>query len=191
LNGFEWSAKVIESLAWPITTIILVFLLRTPLTKVLLTLSKLKYKGLELDFSKELEAVKEAASKVVKDLHEPTKLVEQPAFIIDAKEVSKISPQSAIMLVWTNLESELASAAHASGMQQQSRAVVSPIKIINTLVGEKVLDQNLANLVMAMKELRNKTVHMHSEVSELSEQDASNYIDNAILVLDGLRRKKT
>jgi uncharacterized protein YutE (UPF0331/DUF86 family) len=191
LTYLEWSAKLIDSLAWPITSIILVVLLRSPLSDVLLTISKLKFKGLEVDFSKEKEAVNYAAQKVQNYESRLPEAYKEPEFLDEARQISRISPESAIMLTWKNIDAELAATAHRNGMQLKSRSPVSSQKVIYTLQGENILDENIVNLILAMRDLRNKAVHGHSETVGLTERDALSYIENASLIIHALQNAKT
>ena len=54
MDWLQFLSSVVGSLAWPATVLALVVLLRAPVTRVLLTLTRLKYKDLELDFGREL-----------------------------------------------------------------------------------------------------------------------------------------
>lgn len=191
MSILEWTSKLVDSLAWPITTIVIVVLLKKPISNALLTISKLKFKDLEVDFTKEKEAVKEAAQKLQEKESRLPKSYKEPAFLSEARQIAGLSPDSAIMLTWKNLTAELSAAAHRNGMQQKSRSPVTDQKVIYTLKGAHVLNENIANLVAAMRELRNKTAHSHSETAGLTEQDAMEYIENASFVIYALQSNNT
>ena len=47
MDTLTFISKIVDALAWPGATIIIVFLLKQPLAKILLIISHLKYKDLE------------------------------------------------------------------------------------------------------------------------------------------------
>ncbi len=52
MDTLEFIASIIDSLAWPLAIVVLIFILRMPLGKLIPFLERLKFKGLELDFTK-------------------------------------------------------------------------------------------------------------------------------------------
>jgi hypothetical protein len=53
---------LVDFLAWPIVAIILVILLRSPISKLLLLIVKIRYNDLEIWFSKEMASIKSEVS---------------------------------------------------------------------------------------------------------------------------------
>ena len=60
--------RIIDILAWPTTIIIVVALLRSPLSDLLPTLKKLKYKDLELEFEREANKILSEAERDLPEL---------------------------------------------------------------------------------------------------------------------------
>ena len=65
MNWLQFIAALIDSVAWPTAIVVLVIVLRTQIRSLLATLTSLKYKGLELDFGRELKKVEAAAKDVI------------------------------------------------------------------------------------------------------------------------------
>jgi hypothetical protein len=55
---FDFISSIVNSLAWPITVIIIILLLKHPIRDLIKRIGKLKIKDIEADFSKEISDVK-------------------------------------------------------------------------------------------------------------------------------------
>lgn len=71
MDWLTFIASVIGDLAWPATSLAVVFMLRGPITKLLPDLRKLKYEDLEVDFGRGLER----AGKQLDEFASPTTVV--------------------------------------------------------------------------------------------------------------------
>ncbi|MGN9865176.1 hypothetical protein [Bacillus swezeyi] len=63
MNWFEFVSAIIQSLAWPVTLIMFVLLLKDPLSERMKELIKLKYKDFELEFDQRIQALASARKK--------------------------------------------------------------------------------------------------------------------------------
>jgi hypothetical protein len=89
--------QLVNSLAWPIVAVVLVLLLRSPISKLLLLIAKIKYKDLEVWFSKEMAIIKaEASNKELPNLTEEEDRI--------AKKLIQDSPVQAVLIAWNSLE---------------------------------------------------------------------------------------
>ena len=55
----DFAAKIVASLAWPVTLLAIIFFLRKPIKNLLPFLERLKYKDFELSFRRQLEEAME------------------------------------------------------------------------------------------------------------------------------------
>lgn len=55
---------MVGALAWPVAIIVLALLVRSPLRRVLLSLTRLKYKEMEIDFGRELSRIEAEAKSI-------------------------------------------------------------------------------------------------------------------------------
>src|SRR3546814_13991241 len=107
MDTFQIIASLVESLAWPLTTLALFMLLRKPLTQILLTLTKLKYKDIELDFGRELRQITEEAMQVeVRPVPTPPiraiggpKVADE--LLEEAEKLSDEFPEPAVSVAWS------------------------------------------------------------------------------------------
>lgn len=153
----ETFAKIIESLAWPVTTIIVVLLLRKPLTELVPTLKKLKYKDLELEFEREANKI---LSEAERDLPE---LTEKPHVKVDVSTAQfsrqQLEPAVEIIKSWREFELYLreVSASRKLKPAPSIRSLVSELENIGAISKEA------GRVIMDLAALRNKVVHTDEE----------------------------
>ncbi len=65
MNGFQFTAALVGSLAWPTVVVIIVVVLRKPLSQIFssLTLNKLSYKDWQFDFGDKVAKLISSADK--------------------------------------------------------------------------------------------------------------------------------
>src|SRR5216683_1897421 len=104
-------AAVVASLAWPLTVLIALFVLRKQLVELIPGIRRLKYKDLEVDFGKELQRIE----AVMDTVEEPPKAkIELPAEVQPEplpktqgellEKLAELSPNAAILESWRNVE---------------------------------------------------------------------------------------
>lgn len=148
--------SIIEILVWPITTIIVVMLLRSPLSELVVTLKKLKYKDLELEFEKEANKI---LADVERDLPEPpkpeVKETKDPGVLFSRR---RLDPAVEIMESWRHLELKLRG---LSGDLSNQKSIG---QIIRELSKSGKISKETSKAVLELSSLRNRVAHTHEEV---------------------------
>ncbi len=114
----------IAKIAWPIVVLFIAFIFKNELGNLVLRLSNLKYKDLELSFSKDLKRAEEAASET--RLPSPDKLTETPKVEDNISpyeklmQLSKTYPEAAIMEAWRILELSVVNTAKSLDIDTSS-----------------------------------------------------------------------
>jgi len=185
MDKFTFISKIIESLAWPITVITLILILRIPLGNLLLLLRKLKYKDLELEFSEKLEQLEEKVEKAELPLPTPSfpeRII--PGVSSEARkslrQLAVTVPRAAIGEAWRQLEFAIRGALEKQG-------ITSPRHLYPTLElarENKILPQNVIPLVADLRALRNRAVHGRNFTVDAAQ--ALEYIDLSERVMTAL-----
>lgn len=168
MDWLTFIASVIGNLAWPATLLAVVLTLRNPIAKLLPDLRKLKYKDLEVDFSKGLERVEKQLDEVVPSV--PAAIEQQPEVQPEplpktrkelVAKIADLSPSAAILESWRNIERTL-------DFYFSSRGIKRPLSG-QSIAGHLDYDPNFPRqLVSAYQELRllrNKAVHERGAIS--------------------------
>lgn len=101
MDVFSFTSELVKATAWPIATMILFYFMRKPLFDLIPLVRKLKYKDLEMEFSKEIQTLKTEAEDAFgkrdgKDTDRNHKTI--------ALDLVSFSPRAAIIEAWIELE---------------------------------------------------------------------------------------
>lgn len=168
--------QIVEILAWPATIIIVVMLLRSPLSELVPTLKKLKYKDLELEFEKE---AREILADAERDLPEPSK--PEPSEVEDSGirfSLARPEPSTEIMESWRHLELKLRELSRGSDNKRSTGYLV------RLLANEGKISKETESVVLSLSSLRNKVAHTDEEV--ISHTVSSSFKESVARVISAL-----
>ena len=161
-------SQLINSLSWPIVTIILVIYLRKPLSKLLLLIVRIKFKDLDIWFRDEIASIKSE-----------TPINELPEIPIDEnrkiKELAQRQPVQAVLNAWQNLEKiiydKLKELFPKESLQYQR---LTPDRAYTELFLTGAMPPATKETIERLNFLRNQLVH-HPKYT-ISSNDAMEYI---------------
>ena len=170
----EFLAQIVDSLAWPITVLILVIMLRSPLSELIPLLKKLKYKEFEVEFDRELDAISQATSEAKQEAEVP--YIEMEPGYIEYMEATIVSaPRAAIMESWIRLENTVIETTRRYLLPENER-IHLPTALHALLASNAVSESNI-KLIYDLRALRNKAVH---ELDfSITEKEARKFVDAA------------
>ena len=212
MNWLQFFASIISSLAWPVAVVILVFLLRKPLTQILIALTRvknLKFKDFELDFGTELQDIKrtvanaapiEQAEQTSKEERDSTSAQTGPSseqqlvtntYITEAIQLTSSGfSEAAVLVAWKAVEEALMNAALRLDLTHSGRAAISPGRNIDLLRAEGYIHTSTAEVLNRMRKLRNTAAHSSSEQGKVSGDDAIEFTDLASTLTETLNGLK-
>ena len=165
--------RIVEILAWPVTIIIIVAMLRSSLSQLVPTLKKLKYKDLELEFEKEANRILAEAER---DLPEPLEEPEEEKGPRPMFSIKQVEPSTQIIEAWRSLELQLRDLAKSKEIEC-GRSVRS---LINALYSNGLITEEIMKVVLELSALRNKVVHTDEEVITYKSSWAFKYSINRV-----------
>ena len=186
MDFLTFLATIVGSLAWPVSLLVALFLLRRPITELLPGLRRLKYKDLEVDFGKELEKI-EAVMDTVEENTKPKgelPVAVQPEPLPKTRtelleKLAELSPNAAIMESWRNVERTL-------DFYFSSRGIERP-RSGQAILGHLDYDPNFPpQLVSAYQELRllrNRAAHDGENLTAEHARDFSALADRLTFAL--------
>lgn len=153
-------ANVIGSLAWPITMLTAVILLRKPIGKLLPLLRRAKYKDLDLEFGQKLEELEQKANRasLPKSIEPPVWAGENPddwTFGDYIERLAPISPRVAISEAWRHVELALKEAAKKLGIAESR----DTLQVAKAMQESGMLSRDAVSLLADLRGLRNRAVH--------------------------------
>ena len=185
MDAFTFTAEAIKALAWPSAVVIVALMVRKPVIELLPFLRRLKYKEIELEFSKELAEIKSELGCNTADQSKPAKTPNSTATTNRLLNIASISTSAAILEAWAELESASIAAASAFWTLQPSETFRNYPKLGEYLLQCKIIDENQLIAYNKLRQLRNKAAH--AVEMNLSEDEARTYIELATSLIAHIR----
>ncbi|MBV7417207.1 hypothetical protein KW830_01920 [Comamonas sp. CMM03] len=175
-----WS-KVITALSWPLVAAIAAWRLTPHLQGKLKDLTKVKAGPVEAEFSKQVEELRKEVEEKVPGARAARTFSDDEARLL---ELAKVSPRSAIIEAWRNVELSAARAVELRLSRRETSASVTSLRtpLNPTALGRElglleILDGQQISLFHELRMLRNKATH--SEEFEIDFEAVNNYIQLA------------
>jgi hypothetical protein len=149
-------SNIINSLAWPLTLVIAILLLRKPLRELFPFIQKLKYKEIEIEFGRQVKEVRKELAEKLAPMEGKLELT-----ITEDKEVvrlAEISPRYAVMEAWRRVELAALDAARKLG-GDAFRNKTFTFKAIGFLERQEKLDRSIISTLRDLRGLRNQAAH--------------------------------
>lgn len=157
MDWLSFISTVIDSVAWPAAVIILVLLLRKPISNLIPLLQKLKYKDLELEFGRRIEEAKEEAAT---ELPPEIDILALPSADRDnLAQLAAISPRAVVTEAWRKVETAALDAAERHAVALPYRHARSPVQVIRALQKAGLVGQGKMPLFEDLRVLRNEAAH--------------------------------
>lgn len=183
MDVLTFLSEITRSLAWPLTAVVLVFVLRRPIVELIPLLRRLKYKELELEFSQQVSELKAEAEAISGEQEEEQERVSPRSNRI--LNLASFSARAAIMEAWLEVESAAIAVASSFWNQPPSDTFKNYPKLGEYLLQCKVINEKQLDIFNKLRQLRNKAVH--AEELELSEKDAKSYVQLALDLAEHIR----
>ena len=198
MDGLTFVNKVFETFAWPTVVIVIFLLLRKPMANAIVAWEtvKLKYKDWEAEIKWRIGQVVEKAEDAFIDVEavstttttpDPSRLGDE-TILNRYRKLIELSPRSAILEAWIEIEKELHRTMESSdSCDSSSGSQAYPAnRVISRLVSGGDLDSTMGAVINELRGVRNRVLH-RGEVS-ISADDALDYVMVAMRVLVRLRR---
>jgi len=188
---FEFISSIISSLAWPAIVLIIVFILKNPLSKILISLTKFRYKDLELEFEK-----LKTSAKALPETIENGKIPENERIIYSTFEeqivdIAPRSPEGAILIAWSAIEVAISSVLKRLDIAPEGPPYPSIFTYIGYLRTFTDIDKNVYATLDDLRTLRNQVVHFREEGYKISVEQALSYgkaAEKIIKILQNFKR---
>jgi hypothetical protein len=175
MDALTFTAEAIKALAWPTAVVLVALMVRKPVIELLPFLHRLKYKEIELEFSKELAQLKSEVTAQSSPSVSNNRLL----------NIASISTSAAILEAWSELESASVTVASSLWAQAPSDSFKNYRRLGEYLLQCKVIDERQLGVFNKLRELRNKAAHAVD--LNLNEGEARTYIELATSLIAHIR----
>jgi len=156
MDIYIFIATIIGSLAWPIASVIIVIILKKPISKLLQSIKKLKYKDAEFDFGKEIVKISEGKEPLNTPLS------------YKSAELAELSPKGAVLEAWLSLEQTMIDALGPKATPKDAFSMAQGLRINGKLSSSSY------ERLQRLRKLRNIVVHIPEH--ELTTDEAESFI---------------
>ena len=176
MDTLKFISELIKALAWPVTTVVLVGLLRKPIVDLIPFLRRLKYKELELEFAQEVSELKAEVEAIAKENGEEKLSIDSTSS--NLFNLLSFSTRAAIIEAWLKIETAAVAVASSFWGQSPNDISRNMPNLGEYLLQCKVIDKKQLIVFNKLRQLRNKAAH--AQDIELSENDARLYVQLAL-----------
>jgi hypothetical protein len=191
MHFLQFVSALIAHLAWPVTVLILACKFRLTIIKLLLRLRRIKGKGWQFEFYKELEQLTEKAEEAELLSPPPQQLLPTTVRLTQQDVQNELhalaadAPQAAIALARTIVETNLADAVSKVPGQPPSESAVENARRLSD-AGR--LKKEFVDVIGKMQQLRNRV--MQGLYREITSANAKQFVHLTLLVLAQLQRSQ-
>lgn len=173
MSWLEFISKAVSSLAWPVISLLIVLLLKPHLSEVIDALRKIKWKGVEAEFGREL--IRARAIVDLKNESETKPSGDNADYLFKNRksflELADLSPRSVVLEAWREVENACLKTLEMAGTK--AARTTPSVAIVRLLRESKLIEDSNYEMLMILRDLRNRAVHQ-TEFS-ISKDEAIEY----------------
>jgi hypothetical protein len=164
----NYLTSIIDSIAWPVTVIILFLVFKKPIFELILYAKKLKYKNFEIIFDKKI-------NEIVKDAHNDGLEINLPKDESEyINKLIEISPTSAVLESWKEIEIAAKNKIEELLAEEDPLARKRPLAHLEYL---GTFIPSVENAIFELRDLRNRIAHSNDIL--ISVESAKKYVSLA------------
>lgn len=202
MNTLQFIASLVSSLAWPAAIVLIVLMLRKPLSRVILSLHKLSYKELQLDFDQEISKLVSVADQakipvITKENGTTSRergfsssRTSEGKFDEHIMALAKTDPTAAIVMAWSLVESEIQSTINRLAISPDYPPYNSALRNIQLLRENNYIDEDTEKILQGLRTLRNKVIHgenMEEEITYTQVMEYAQLVQRMIKLLASIK----
>lgn len=173
--------KIVPALAWPITTLIIFYSLRSEVAALLKGIRRLKHGETELEFNERLQEIVDVAGGDSKLLMPPASKGGETQVLIS--NLLQVDPLSAILAAWVKFSN-----AAQLVLEVEEGKSPSPLRLINSLLKHHLINDHDAEVLHMIRNLRNDAAH--GRTNDVDLETACKVCRVLIVISDELESKR-
>ena len=153
MDTLTFIAELVKALAWPLTVMIILLLLRRQIAALIPALQRFRYRDLEFEFNREVQELAVRAREQI-----PAQPIEARG-LANLQELAQLSPRAVVLESWLQLEKAAMQAARRHNANLTSRELKAPLLLGKALENLGVLADETAAIYHRLRNLRNAAAH--------------------------------
>ena len=155
MDWLTFFSRLVSSLAWPVSILLILLIMRKPLRDILSLLHRLRYKDFEVEFNQRVDEVKIEAEQALPKESGAVPSGPDAQHII---RLSKVSPRAAVLEAWRRVELAAIETAQQLGGEKFRNKTLT-YQAIRFIEQHTDMDSKLIMLLRHLRGLRNKAAH--------------------------------
>lgn len=156
MDILTFTSSLVEHLAWPTATVVVVLLLRREIKQLLLLVRKLKAGPVEAEFERDVVSL--AAKDPLPSSDPRTPPANSPVRLA-LFQVAEVSPRAAIMDAWVHVEQAAGQALDRKALYVPEKDASHPSTAIRALIKNGLIDADWISRYFELRDLRNRATH--------------------------------
>lgn len=180
-------SKIISSLAWPVTILIMFFLLKKPIAELIPHIKKFSAKGFEFEFGQELVKIQEniESSKIPSSNSKLNFDPEMQEWYNLIKDTIRDSPGYAVILTYSGLEKRIRDFAklYDPGSKNPKLSFRPMNMLLDGLSKVINISPDMIDSILRLEQLRNQLLMNKDNSKEITAIDSLYYLDIATEIM--------
>lgn len=158
MDTFTFIVEIIKAVIWPVTVILILILLWKPINSFFPTMAKLRYKDLEIHFTRQVfQLAKEAKHSLDATLSNiDEELRTEHKKLLD---IAEVSPRAALLESWMILESNAFQAMKRKDPKLTTTILKTPLQVGITMEKMGIINCSQKEIFDKLRNLRNAAAH--------------------------------
>ena len=176
-------SKLVDSLAWPVASTVLVFMLKDEIKRLLPFVKKLKAGPVEAEFEREVKELKATAEAQPEILPPPEGITPERQMLL---QLVQVNPRSAVLEAWRGIEEASIRVIQNKAVYVPEKESRFPLSVVRALNKSSLLTSDELALYHDLRSLRNQAAHVQDFAPNTDA--ALNYIELAGRLRQALQR---
>lgn len=174
MDWLTFSVELIKALIWPLLVVIILIIIRKPLSELVPYLKKLKLGELEAEFEKTVRQIKDNMDQEPALKSKKTAALIPPAETERLYQLAEIAPNAAVLEAWKKLELAAKELIARRGYELDYN-IAAPYRLIERILEKtQLIELKKVKVFNELRKLRNKIAHAAD--FEISFDQAKEYI---------------
>jgi len=154
MDLLSFISKTVESLAWPVSVVIIVVFLRKEMGNLISKITRIRHNDTEVEFKHELAAAKKEAERALPE--------SQPKLPLPShtEKLAELSPRGAIIEAWLKIEEALLKYASRHGIEVNKNQVFRVRDLEFHSLDYGGIGKGLLEMLERLRRTRNEAVHL-------------------------------
>ncbi|MFA9396954.1 MAG: hypothetical protein ACERKV_01630 [Clostridiaceae bacterium] len=189
MEFYEFVIGLVDALVWPVFITIIVIIMKKQIRGLISGVKKFKYGHLEINFAEKMNKINKAIKKESGDKRQENDK-DNDDDEDDIEIIATISPESAIILAWSEVEKEIKNVIMKRAISLNHLSYNSICENIDILKEENLIDEDVRIALNDMCDIRKNITEKYIGKNILVKQQALEFHETSKKIIDYFKNIK-